>query len=625
VTVGRATFGDFLDAAREHLGSSGVLRRAASRGGDVQEISHSLLRVVIVMGRYVQDVSTAPGQAPSQPTPVTAAWGRAGLDARSALTSAALLLHGDIPARRQPARPASSELARRLNAAALSLTTGRDLLQTHVAQDPDGAGKPRSPWWNVINSQPVTRALLTEMALLARDIAPLGLWVASPAGTRGSPETRRRLNAASPRHKLTAACEWLQFLGDSVRAAHQQEPVSAGDLELLRTIPASRLPARQLPDGSEPVTGLSDGVINAAERARHAAWASATVPPGSPAVTVSSWRRVAAASTLTGHHCAILLRSLADRTQDGGRGELTAGLFQAADAAGRASARWLLVAHALDDVTTDTQGQRSEAAVGASDLALWTGRLAYSDPQWTLTSGPRHEARPPRSLAPEPGDIPLAVAALHHACDAMTRLAYADRDQVKAAAAADRILVAITAPLDIWDAPRPYGPVLRGQIDAMVALYDYAGDASAQATASAADAATAVRAPRRVLAAAGAALDARHPGRPEPALNAAAAPTTASQPREQPGPIEASLQRLGVTSPRLLRRGAEVDRAGEQLIIEAAAEHEQRDEQPSAETPRRSAGTVPPGTHIRGSGDPSASAFQGGRASLQREPPEAEP
>ena len=342
-------------------------------------------------------------------------------------------------------------------------------------------------------------------------------------------------------------------------------------------------------------------------------------------MTVSSWRRVAAASTLTGHHCAILLRSLADRTQDGGPGELTAGLLQAADAAGCASARWLRVAHALDDVTTDTQGQRSEVATGASDLALWTGRLAYSDPEWTLTSGPRHEARPPRSLAPEPGDIPLAVAAVHHACDAMTRLAHADRDQVKAAAAADRILVAITAPLDIWDAPRPYGPALRGQIDAMVALYDYTGDASAQATARVAEAATAVRAPSRVLTAARAATDARHPSRPEPVLNAAAAPPAAGQPAEQPGPIEDSLHRLGVTSTDLLRRGAEIDRAGERLIIEAAAEHEPGDEQPRVARRRRPAGTAPLRTPVRASGDPRAAALQSRRASLQRHPPEAEP
>src|ERR1019366_4775584 len=220
---------------------------------------------------------------------------------------------------------------------------------------------------------------------------------------------------------------------------------------------------------------------------------------------------------------------------------------------------------------TDTQGPRSAAAAGASDLALWTGRLAYADPQWTLASGPRYEARPSRSLAPEPSDIPLAVAAVHNACDAMTRLAHADHDQVKAAAAADRILVAITAPLDIWDAPRPYGPALRGQIDAMITLYDYAGDASAQTAASVADAATTVRAPSRLLAAARAATDARHSGRPEPAVNAANTPSGAAQPANQPGPIENSLLKLGVTSPDLLRRGAEIDHAGERLINETAA------------------------------------------------------
>jgi hypothetical protein len=618
-------FGDFLDAAHLHLGSSGVLSRAAGRGGDVQEISHSLLRVVIVIGRYMQDVSAAPGQVPSRETPVMGAWDRAGADARSALANAAMILHGDTRVKRHPARPAGSELARRLDAAALSLATGRDLLQTHVARDPEGTQELRSPWWPVVSSKPVTRALLAELALLARDIAPLGLWVASSDGTHGGPASRRRLTAASPRHRLTAACEWLQFLDTSIHAAHRQEPVSAGDLELLRAIPASRLPARQLPDGSEPVTGLCEGVIAAAEWARHAAWVSAKVAPGSPAMTVSSWRRVAAASTLTGHHCEILLKSLAGRASDNGPSELADGLLQAADAAGCASARWLRVAHALDDVTTDTQGPRSAAAAGASDLALWTGRLAYADPQWTLASGPRHEARPPRSLAPEPGDIPLAVAAVHHACDATTRLAHANCDQVKAAAAADRILVAITAPQDIWDAPRPYGPALRRQIDGMVALYDYTGDASAQATARVADAATAVRAPSRVLTASKTATDARHPSRPDRALDAAAAPTAAGQPGDRPGPIEDSLHKLGVTSADLLRRGADIDRAGERLVIEAAAGYEPRGGPPSAARLSRSAGTAALGAHTPVFGDPRAAASQRGRASLRREPPEAEP
>ena len=145
----------------------------------------------------------------------------------------------------------------------------------------------------------------------------------------------------------------------------------------------------------------------------------------------------------------------------------------------------------------------------------------------------------------------------------------------------------------MWHSPLPYTPAAPGQIDAMITLYDYTGDASAQATANVAEAATAARAPSRVLAAARAATDTRHPGHPEPAVNATAAPSGAAQPANQPGPIEDSLHRLGVTSPGLLRRGAEIDRAGERLVIEAAAEHEPCDRQPSAATLSRSAGTAP--------------------------------
>jgi hypothetical protein len=80
----RAVFGDFLRAAHGHLGSAAVLHRAAARGGDAREISQSLLRLVIVMGRYVQDVSTGPRQVPSEGEPVTGAWDRAGLRGRAA-------------------------------------------------------------------------------------------------------------------------------------------------------------------------------------------------------------------------------------------------------------------------------------------------------------------------------------------------------------------------------------------------------------------------------------------------------------------------------------------------------------------------------------------------------------
>jgi hypothetical protein len=159
----------------------------------------------------------------------------------------------------------------------------------------------------------------------------------------------------------------------------------------------------------------------------------------------------------------------------------------------------------------------------------------------------------------------------------------------------------------------------------MINLYDYTGDASAQVTASATEVATAVRAPSRALAAARAATDARHQSHPEPVPNATAAPSGGGQSAHQPGPIEDSLRRLGVTNRDLLLRGPDIDRAGELPITEAAAEQGPRDGQPSATKSSRSAGTAVIEARAPASGYPRAVASQRGRASLQRESPEAEP
>jgi len=53
-------------------------------------------------------------------------------------------------------------------------------------------------------------------------------------------------------------------LNASIQAAHQREPSSVADGELLRSIPANVAPPRHLPDGSE-------STITAAERLRHLA------------------------------------------------------------------------------------------------------------------------------------------------------------------------------------------------------------------------------------------------------------------------------------------------------------------------------------------------------------------
>ena len=60
-------------------------------------------------------------------------WDRAGLEAREALIRAVAALYGDVVGKRRPGVRVGSELARRLDAAGLSLTYGRDLLQTHLA------------------------------------------------------------------------------------------------------------------------------------------------------------------------------------------------------------------------------------------------------------------------------------------------------------------------------------------------------------------------------------------------------------------------------------------------------------------------------------------------------------
>ena len=155
-----------------------------------------------------------------------------------------------------------------------------------------------------VTSPAVGRAVLAEMRSLARHIAPLGAGLALAPGPRGTAEARQKLNAA---------CQWLWVLDSSVRAAQRREPLRAADLELLRAIPVNALPPRRLPAPAESVAGLCQGVISSAERVRHLSWASGRQPAWSPGLTVNSLRRIAATSTLTSHHCEILLRSLAAR------------------------------------------------------------------------------------------------------------------------------------------------------------------------------------------------------------------------------------------------------------------------------------------------------------------------
>lgn len=246
----------------------------------------------------------------------------------------------------------------------------------------------------------------------------------------------------------------------------------------------------------------------------------------------------------------------------------------------------------------------SPTAGEPADLALTTGRLAYADPTWTLTSGPGHQPRPPHDLAPHPADLPLALAAAHHACDAITTLAYTERERIRTAASAYRLLVPTRSLPATMDIPRPYAPALRDHIYTLLSLCQDAAAPAAEATAHAGEAAAALRAPSHILTTARAAANANRDT--TPAHPAAADPAPTLHPRELTGAVQNTLHGLGITSPRLLQRAADLDQATEQLIIHAAEQRGLHHNPPTPITPA----TTPAITRSSG---------------YQHEPPEAEP
>ena len=142
--TGRPSFGDFLTAARDHA-SVAAARPETDRGGDhVQEVTDSLLHVITVMSRYLNDITTVPGNEQPNIRPPMTAWGSARINTRDALANAAGHLRQHRRRRRAPGVTPRSELARRLDATAVTLTAGRDLLHTHLARDPRGARQYRS-------------------------------------------------------------------------------------------------------------------------------------------------------------------------------------------------------------------------------------------------------------------------------------------------------------------------------------------------------------------------------------------------------------------------------------------------------------------------------------------------
>lgn len=156
------------------------------------------------------------------------------------------------------------------------------------------------------------------------------------------------------------------------------------------------------PGDDETITSLCHGATSAAERIRHAATINPVDATWSPALTADSLRHTATCSTVISHNCEILLRTLATRARQHDSDALASRLLGCADSAGQARMAWLHTARAWYQVTIDSRGTIAPDAAQTGDLALWTGRLAYTDAAWTPALGPSHTTRTPDALAPEP-------------------------------------------------------------------------------------------------------------------------------------------------------------------------------------------------------------------------------
>jgi hypothetical protein len=171
------------------------------------------------------------------------------------------------------------------------------------------------------------------------------------------------------------------------------------------------------------------------------------------------------------------------------------------------------------------------------------------------------------SLAPTLDNAAEIVAAVHRGCESLTHLAQGGRKQFRAAANAERILVATRSAAKLRRTARPFEIASPDRINAVLTLYEYTVGASAGAADQISHVDISTQVPQRLA-----------PAPSEVSAGAARTSTETAEGAVQPndfdaagrlGTIVRTLRALGVSDTELLERGAEIDLAGEQLIVEA--------------------------------------------------------
>jgi hypothetical protein len=531
-----AAFGDFWDQATR-LALPPAYR---DRSAGIQQIRHTMIalsRVVSVMRRYLADIEGNMGEAAR-----SGLWAGAIDDSRAALDRAIHVL-GLVPSGDgSPPFPPGS-LAARLDGYATAVIYARDLLHTHFTTSPDGRREAFSDWAPAIASVPVSRALLAGLADHARAVAvQIAALPLSPSATAETESEWRHILAAG--HNLRA-------VDAAVQAAQWQAPVLPEHRRLLESIPVNSLPRPYMPGATETISSLCAGTIDAAQRVGRAQRDLTARAAWAPELTADSMRHTAANCVVTSLNTEIVFQVLAMRARELGYHALMPELTAAAERAAGARHTWLAAARSWDQMVTDTRGYLSQPALEAENLARWTGRLVYADPDWTPTRKPSASVRDPAALAADPAEFTNVIAAMHHAADSLSRFAVGGLDSVLMAASAGRLYVTTRSlPQGKYDVPRRFADAPHNRVTAVISVYSQSAAANHDALQSAGRIADAVGAPSRVLT----------------AMENALADPIGVVPR---GRLEQGLFDLGVRDSQMLRRAACLDEIAQGLVADA--------------------------------------------------------
>lgn len=574
-----AVFGDFLAAANTHLAA------ALSTGSDDASTSatmQDLRRLVAVLSRYCDDLTPCDEVAAASRNDLHP-WERTAIGAGSALRMAVVCLRrATNGADGGQTGAGTPDRERHLAATARELAAGRDLLHTHLSITPDGRVRGRTDWAPVVTSVPVTRALASEIVSWSLLLAPFTAQLAYSAAGPAPSDKPGQPNLGRAHAELASASQWLQAVGAAARPAFDADPVRAADAELLSSIPSATVPPRQRPGpAGESVAELCRGITISASRLRWAMRDSEDRARWSPGVTSGAWQWMAQAAVITSHLSELALRAVATRAGHLASLPVTDDQFnRAVDLMADMRAAWSQVDQAWNTLITETRLLTTPAMTEASDLLLRTGRLVWDDPQWTPARSRRAPRRTPAELAPGPATLSSVVAAVHHSVDALTHVAEAETNAVKAAGRAGRLYVPTRSLPDGYDdVPRPYAPAPAFRYLDLLEVYQAANHASTQAALALDGLAITSGVGSRLLALARAAASAqsnRSLSQNSPDNDASADPSPAGalfgNSRASTGiagPVERAVRNRRVADPGTLLRAVTIDNAAHQLITYA--------------------------------------------------------